>query len=90
MKFINNVDAVPDPGPAWHYNDANPQNIFLFLVTALPVYNSLSLSSVSNVPYFFSIFYTLLKFQVYQLLNLLGLDTDPDRHSLDADPDPAK
>ncbi len=28
VKFINNVDAVPDPDQAWHYNDANPQNIF--------------------------------------------------------------
>ncbi len=44
------VDVVPDPDPAWHYNDANPQNIFLFLVTALPAYNALFLSSVSNVP----------------------------------------
>ncbi len=24
------VDAVHDPDPAWHYNDANPQNIFYF------------------------------------------------------------
>ncbi len=43
----------------------------------------------------FSVFFThywnfLEKSQVYQLFNLLGLDTDPDRHSLDADPDPAK
>ncbi len=43
----------------------------------------------------FSVFFThywnfLEKSQVYQLLNLLGLDTNPDRHSLDADPDPAK
>ncbi len=52
------VDADPDPDPDQHQhqNDADPhagwktEYFFLFFVTALPVYNVLSFSSVSNVP----------------------------------------
>jgi hypothetical protein len=61
---IRLFDAVdPDPDPDWHQNDADPHadptpsfthvgksDIFLLLVTALPVYYVLSFSSVSNVP----------------------------------------
>jgi hypothetical protein len=41
----------------------------------------------------FSVFLTefsnfLVKSLVYHFFNLLGLDTDPDRHASDADPDP--
>jgi len=64
-----NVDADPDPDPDWHPNNGGPHAdptpsfthienhyFFLLLVTALPFYNVLSFSSVSNVSYVLSIF----------------------------------
>jgi hypothetical protein len=48
------VDADPDPDP-------ENQN-FLLLVTALPRYNVISFSSLSNVSYVFSILDSILKF----------------------------
>jgi hypothetical protein len=62
MNF--HIDADPDQDPDWHQNDADPYRdltpsftlvgkselFFKFCVTALPAYNVLSFSSVSNVP----------------------------------------
>jgi hypothetical protein len=53
--------------------DADPK----FHVDALPVYNVLSFSSVSNVP-LFSVFLTQYR-NFLESIHLLGLDTDPDR-----------
>jgi hypothetical protein len=58
---------------------------------ALPLYNVVFLSTVSNASYIFSILDRTLK--VFQLFHLLGINTnpvrpDPDRHALDADPVP--
>ncbi len=53
--------------------------LFLILVTALPLY-------IFNFYNLLSFYFTL----IYQLFHFSGNDTDPDRHALVADPDPAK
>jgi|688.fasta_scaffold968303_1 hypothetical protein len=69
---------------------------FLLLVTAWPVYNVLSFSSVSQDVIIFSILNSILKFCersiADQLFHKPGIDTDPDRHVLDSNPyrDPEK
>ncbi len=59
------------------------KNIFLLLVIAVPVYNVLSFSSVSNVPEF-QFFKQNISFKLFYLL---GLDNVVDWHALDADTD---
>jgi hypothetical protein len=57
-NFHGDADPDPDPDPDWHQNDAEPHadptlvgklEFFVLLVTAFPVNNVLSFSSVSNV-----------------------------------------
>jgi hypothetical protein len=83
-NFHGDADPDPDPDPDWHQNDAEPHadptlvgklEFFVLLVTAFPVNNVLSFSSVSNVSLFFSILASTFKF------SLLGIDTNPDRGS---------
>ncbi len=73
--FVGNPDPDPDPG--------RPTPSFTYLITALPLYNVLSFSSVSHVTYVFSIFDSILKFsgkrRFDQLFDFLGIDTDPDQ-----------
>ncbi len=101
-----NFDAIPDPDPDLHQNDAIPhadptpsfthieKSIFLLLVTALPVH-SVYISHQCQRCILKSMLKFFGKIRVYQLYHLHGMDTDsdwqhPDRHGLDADPDPAK
>ena len=69
-KFHVDADPDPDPGPDCHQNDVDPHadpypslhmleirnNFVLFLVTASPIYNVYSFSSVSKCAIIFSIF----------------------------------
>jgi hypothetical protein len=63
------------------------QNFFLLLITALPVYNALSFSSVSkgdNVKYFekhIDFFGNKVQF-INFFICLAGIDTDPDPQNL--------
>jgi hypothetical protein len=80
--FHVEADPHSDPDPHWHRNDADPhaaptpkfcicckiRKKFLLLVTAMPVYNVLSFSSVSKVSQF-SVFCTAF----YQLVDMLGI-----------------
>jgi hypothetical protein len=54
---------------------------FIFLISAKGVIILTILDSVLKF---------LEKSIVYQLFHLLGIDNEPDRYVLDADPDPAK
>ncbi len=100
------VHAHPDPDPDqdWYQNNFDPHSdltpsfthvgkseFFLLLVTALPLYNVSSFSSVSNVSYVFSIFNSkftfsgkIQRYQVSICLDLLPIrirqkDADPTR-----------
>ncbi len=94
-EFLNfHIDAVPDPDTAWHQNDANPQNFYFIFSHSIASLQCFIFIIRVKCAIIFRIFDTILKFsgksQVYQLFNLLGLDTVSDRYSLNADPDPAK
>jgi hypothetical protein len=95
-----NFDADPDPDPDLEWPPPTPSFIyvgksefFLLLITALPIYNVLSFSSVPNGSYVFSILDSILKFSGKGLLNqlLISLELirntdpdqpDPDQHAL--------
>jgi hypothetical protein len=57
----NTADPHADPTKSFTHV-GKKQEFFLLLITALPLYNVLSFSSVSNVSYVFSILDSILKF----------------------------
>jgi hypothetical protein len=86
------IKAMPVPAPNFTHVE-KPEYFFYFYSQHCQIAMFIYLISV-KCTIILSIFDTILtssgKSYVYQLFNLLGLDTDPDLHALDADPDKPK